>query len=165
MLPQENPQLLYEWSAPARAYKKNTGGILRFYIAVALLLAIIVFLWGDRFLLLPIFAVLFIFYVLTTTPPKEVQYKLTKFGVFIGDTFYKWEDLTHFSITKQFDMPQVVLTAHIPFEFHTRLTVVDETSLSQLVAILSEHLIYQEKTQNSISEKLLEYFSKLMPQG
>ncbi|KXK07336.1 MAG: hypothetical protein UZ21_OP11001001101 [Microgenomates bacterium OLB22] len=165
MLPQDNPQLLYEWSAPARAYKKNTGGILRFYIAVALLLAIIVFLWGDKFLLLPIFSVLFIFYVLTTTPPRDVHYKITKFGVFVGDSFYKWEDLTHFSIVKQFEMSQIVITAHIPFEFHVHLTVIDETSLSKLMSLLSEHLIYQEKAELSISEKLLEFFSKLMPQA
>src|SRR3989338_7186383 len=45
-----NPQVVYSWKAPLRAYKKRSKYILRFYIAVALLLSIIIiFLCFDYY--------------------------------------------------------------------------------------------------------------------
>src|SRR3989338_2648125 len=76
-----NPQVLYSWKAPLRAYKKRGKKVLRFYLAVALLLTAIIFFLGDQILIIPIWAVLFLFYVLTITPPPEVENRITKFGI------------------------------------------------------------------------------------
>ena len=70
---QENPQIIYSWVAPIRAYKKTKRGILRFYIAVSLLLSLIVYFFGEKILVLPIWAIMFLFYSLTITPPSYIE--------------------------------------------------------------------------------------------
>ena len=62
-------QTLYSWTAPMRPYKKKGKRMLRFFLAVALLLSIIILFFGDAILLLPVWAVLFLFYIMTITPP------------------------------------------------------------------------------------------------
>src|SRR5215213_1318498 len=76
-----NPQVIFSWKAPLRPYIKRSPNVLRFYFAVTLLISLIVFFLGDRILLLPIWTVLFLFYVLTVTPPQQVEHKITKFGI------------------------------------------------------------------------------------
>src|SRR3990167_6232298 len=79
--PNINPQVLFSWKAPLRAYKKRSKNVLKFYLAVALLLTAIIFFLGDRILIIPIWSILFLFYVLTITPPPIVDNKITKFGI------------------------------------------------------------------------------------
>ncbi|MGB9883678.1 MAG: hypothetical protein ACPLRN_04185, partial [Microgenomates group bacterium] len=64
---ENNPQVVFSWKAPLRPYKKKSALILRFYIAIALLLSLIFFFFGDKILLIPVWAILFLFYVLTIT--------------------------------------------------------------------------------------------------
>jgi len=94
-----NPQLVFSWKAPLRAYKKRSKIILRFYIAVALLLSAIIFFFGDKILLIPIFTLLFLFYVLTITPPPEVENKITTFGLEAAGINLRFEILSHFYFT------------------------------------------------------------------
>src|SRR3989344_3535471 len=76
-----NPQTIFSWIAPLRAYKRKPAGVLRFYIAIAFLLSLIVFFFGDKILILPIWATVFLVYVLTITSPPIVENKITKFGI------------------------------------------------------------------------------------
>ena len=68
-----NSQRLFSWKAPLRAYKKRSKNILGFYLALSLLISLIVFFFGDRILLIPILTLLFLFYVLTITPPLRLN--------------------------------------------------------------------------------------------
>ena len=85
-----NPQVVYSWRAPLRAYKKSSKNVLRFYIAVSLLLSLIIFFLGDRILIIPIWSILFLFYVLTITPPPKVENKITRFGIETAGITLRW---------------------------------------------------------------------------
>src|SRR3990167_6166206 len=159
----ENPQVIFSWKAPLRPYKKRSGLILRFYLAVALLLSLIVFFFGDRILLIPIGAVLFLFYVLTISPPPEVENKITKFGLETAGMTLRWEALSHFYFTKRFGFYILTIVSHAPYFYHAYLVVPNEEIKKNLVLILSEHLIYQEKPQRSLTDKLVDWLSKLIP--
>ena len=79
---QANPQRIFVWKAPLRAFKKRGKNIVRFYGALAFLLSLIVFFFGDKILLIPILTLLFLFYVLTITPPPEVENIITYSSAF-----------------------------------------------------------------------------------
>src|SRR3990172_5294460 len=98
----ENPQVVFSWKAPLRPYKERSRLVLRFYLAIALLLSLIVFFFGAKILLIPIWAVLFLFYVLTIPPPPEVENKITKFGLETAGATLRWEPLSHFYFTRRF---------------------------------------------------------------
>jgi hypothetical protein len=158
-----NPQIILSWSAPLRAYKKKTAGVLRFYIALALVLSALVFLFGDKILILPIWAVMFLFYILTITPPPEVENKITKFGIESSGNIFRWDFLSHFYFTKKFDYTVLVVVSVEPYLYHLYLVLPSEEVKEKLMSILGNHLVYQDKPTKTFTDKAAELLAKLMP--
>ncbi|HLC94463.1 MAG TPA: hypothetical protein VJH96_02760 [Patescibacteria group bacterium] len=160
----QNPQIVFSWTAPLRAYKKRGKGIIRFYLALSLLLALIAFFFGDKVLILPIGAIMFLFYVLTTTSPTDTTHKITTFGIEMTGNTIRWELLSHFYFIRRFDYQVLVLVAVAPFFYHLYLVINDETTKNKLIEILSQHLIYQEHPRKTLTDRAGEWISRLMPQ-
>lgn len=158
-----NPQLIYTWKAPLRAYKRRSNSILRFYVALALLLSLIVFFFGDRVLLVPILTLLFLFYVLTITPPPEVDNLITTFGIETAGISLRWEFLSHFYYTQKFHFHVLTLVSNAPYYYHIFLIVPDDKTKKEVSAILSKHVMYVEKPARNFTDKMVEWLSNLMP--
>lgn len=158
-----NPQVVFKWKAPLRAYKKRGGYVLRFYIAVSLLLSFIVFFFGDKILVIPIITVFFLFYVLTITPPPDVDNKITTFGIESAGITLRWEFLSHFYFRKKFGLEVLTLVSHAPYYYHTYLIVPDQKIKTRLIGLLSQHLIYMEKLQRSFTDNAVDWLSNLIP--
>lgn len=159
----EHPQLVFSWKAPLRAYKRRSDGILRFYLALALLLSLIVFFFGDRVLLVPILTLLFLFYALTITPPPEVDNIITTFGIETAGISLRWEFLSHFYYTKKFHFHVLTLVSNAPYFYHAYLIVPDEATKLKVTDLLSKHLMYVEKPQRSFTDKMVDWLSNLIP--
>ncbi len=160
---EENPQIIFSWKAPLRPYKKRSGTILRFYIAVALLLSAIFFFFGDRVLLIPVWALVFLFYVLTITPPPEVENKITTFGVEAAGVTLRWESLSHFYFGRRFGFRTLTIVSRAPFFYHAYIVVPDEETKKKIASILSLRLMYQSKPEKTLSDKMLDFLSILVP--
>jgi len=158
-----NPQLVFSWKAPLRAYKRRSNSILRFYVALALLLSLIVFFFGDRVLLVPILTLLFLFYVLTITPPPEVNNLITTFGIETAGITLRWEFLSHFYYTKKFHFNVLTLVSNAPYYYHVFLIVPDEKTKQEIDLILSKHVMFVEKPHRNFTDKIVEWLSNLMP--
>lgn len=161
---EQNPQVVFSWKAPLRPYKKRSSLILRFYIALTLILSLIFFFFGDKILLIPIWATLFLFYVLTITPPPEVENKITIFGIETAGITVRWEVLSYFYFTKRFNFYILTIVSHPPYFTHLYLVVPNEEIKKKLIEILSTHLIYQEKPQKKLTDKVIDWFTKLLPE-
>lgn len=153
------------WKAPLRAYKKKSSYILRFYIAVSLLLSLIVFFFGDKILIIPIITLFFLFYVLTITPPPEVENKITTFGIETAGITLRWEFLSHFYFKKKFGQTVLTLVSQAPFFYYSYLIIPDETIKKQVIDVLTNHLVYMEKPQRHFTDKLVDWLSNLVPDG
>lgn len=158
-----NPQVIFAWKAPLRPYKKRSRIIVRFYVAIALLLSSIIFFFGDRVLLLPIWAILFLFYTLTITPPPEIENKITEFGIDSAYTPFRWEALSHFYFTKRFGYPILTLVTHPPYNYHAFLVVPDEATKNKIKSILADHILFMEQPRKGITEKVTDFLSSLVP--
>jgi hypothetical protein len=158
-----NPQVVFTWKAPLRPYKKRSKLILRFYLAVALLLSLIILFFGDKILLIPIWSLLFLFYVLTITPPPEVENKITRFGIETAGITLRWEALSHFYFTERFGFDVLTLVSNAPYFYHAYLVVTDGETKRNLILILSEHLVFQEKPQRTLTDKMVDWLSNLIP--
>lgn len=159
----ENPQLIYSWKAPLRPYKKKSKLVIRFYLGVAFLLSSIVFFFGDKILIIPIWAILFLFYVLTITPPPEVENKITAFGIDSAGVVIRWENLSHFYFEKKFSFYTLTIVSHAPYFYHLYMVVPNEAIKKKLTEILSQYLFYQEKPQKTFVDKLISFLSDLVP--
>ena len=156
-------QTLLSWKAPLRAYKKRGKKVLRFYLALAFLLSLIVYFFGDKILLIPIWSLLFLFYVLTITPPPEVENKITKFGLETAGITLRWEALSHFYFTKRFNFDILTIVSHGPYYFHTYLIVPTEEVKKAVTPILAQRLMYQDKPTRTITDKMIDWLSHLIP--
>jgi hypothetical protein len=158
-----NPQELLSWKAPLRPYKKRAKNVVRFYIALALLLSLVVFFFGDKILLLPIWAVIFLFYVFTVTPPPEVENKITKFGIQTAGVTFKWEILSHFYFTKRFGYEVLTIVTQPPYYMQTYLVIPNEEVKKRAVSLLSEHIVFEEHPMRTFTDRMVDLFSKLVP--
>lgn len=159
----KNPQVVYLWKAPLRPYKKRSHVILRFYLAVALLLSLIIFFFGDRILIIPVWAILFLFYTLTITPPPEVENKITRFGIETAGITLRWEALSHFYLSTRFGFDVLTIVSNPPYYYHAYLILPNEEVKSTVTTILSEHIVFQEKPHRTVVDKMIDWMSKLIP--
>ncbi len=159
----ENPQVLLEWNAPMRVYKRRGKHILRFYVALCLLLSAIVWLFGDLVLLLPIWATLFMFYTLTVTPPPEVTNRITTFGIETAGVTMRWDVLSYFYFTERFGFHVLTVVTDAPYYLHSYLIVPDSDIKQKLKVALSQHLVYQDKPQRVLSDRIIDWLSQLVP--
>lgn len=157
-----NPQILLSWKAPLRAYIPKNNQVLRFYIAIALLISLIIFFLGDRILLIPIWTLIFLFYVLTITPPPEVENKITQFGIETAGAILRWEALDYFYFSKRFDYTILTIVTHAPYYHHSYLVVPGEEIKKKVVVLLSKHLIYQEEPQKGFTDRAADWLSNLV---
>ena len=159
-----NPQVIYHWRSPMRVYKKRGKNVVRFFLAVAILLSTIIFFFGDTILLIPIWAALFLFYTLTITPPPDIEHKITKFGIESADLAARWEDLSHFYFIKRFNYDILVIVSHPPANYHFYLVIPHDEVKGELMTLLGEHLIYVEKPSRTIVDKAIDAMLKLVPE-
>lgn len=159
----QNPQILLSWKAPIRPYKKKNKTVLRFFLAVAFLLSVIVVFFGDLVLLIPIWALLFLFYVFTITPPPEIENKITVFGVETAGITLRWESLSHFYFYQRFGFEVLTIVSVPPYFYHAYLVLPNKEIKEKVLNLLSQHLIYQEKPQKSFTDKIVDVFSNLIP--
>ena len=160
---ENNPQILYSWRAPLRPYKKRSLLVIRFYLAITFLISAIVFFFGDKVLLIPIWAVLFMFYALTITPPPDIENKITLFGIGSGDISVRWESLSFFYFKKRFGFYVLTIVGQPPYYFHLCLVVPNEKIKTKLTEILSQYLMYQDNPHKTFVDRLTDFFSSLIP--
>jgi len=160
----KNPQVIYLWKAPLRPYKKRSKLILRFYVALSLLLSLIIFFFGDKILLLPIWSILFLFYTLTITPPPEVENKITTFGIESAGVIASWENLSHFYFGRRFGFDTLTIVSQPPFFYHFYLVIPNNEVKEKVFSILTQHLIYQEKPKKTLTDKIADFFLGLLPE-
>jgi hypothetical protein len=160
----KNPQVIYLWKAPLRPYKKRSKLILRFYVALSLLLSLIIFFFGDKILLLPIWSILFLFYTLTITPPPEVENKITTFGIESAGVIASWENLSYFYFGRRFGFDTLTIVSQPPFFYHFYLVLPNNEVKEKVFSILTQHLIYQEKPKKTLTDKIADFFLSLLPE-
>jgi len=157
-----NPQVLISWKAPLRPYKKQNKTVLRFSLAVVFLLSVVIVFFGDLILLIPIWAIIFLFYVLIITPPPEVENKITVFGIETAGVTLRWESLSHFYFYQRFGLSVLVIVSSPPYFYHAYLVVPNKEIKEKVFSLLTQHLIYQEKPQRSFTDKIADWFSRLL---
>lgn len=160
---QTHPQELYSWAAPIRPYKKKSEGILRFYLAIAFLLTLLVFFFGDRILVLPIWSTIFVVYVLTITPPPVITHRITKFGIDIAGITYRWDKLSHFYFVRRYDHDVLSIVGHEQTGIYLYLVMPDTKTKDALANILGEHLMFLKEPKYSMTDRMALWLTSLMP--
>lgn len=153
---------LLSWRSKSRPFKRRSRDFYVTLVSIAVLLGLLLFIIEGFLPVLLIGALVFLFWVLSTVEPDEINYTITNLGIHVGEKRIFWEELGRFWITNRFGHKLLVLeTAHILGRMEI---VVDNELAPKIVDILSDYLINEEVPPGAF-DKAANWASKRLPQN
>lgn len=152
---------LLTWVAPARPFKRRDKQFYLTTISIAGIVSLILFLAEGAMPVILIISLIFLYYVLSTVPPEEIEYKITNKGVKVGKSRTDWEILGRFWFTKRYDSELLVLETFI---FPGRMELVIKDDIKEKIRSVLKDYLVEEEIAPSTLDKLVNWFSKKLPQ-
>lgn len=157
---QEEEKDLYVWTAPSRPFKKRTRDFYVTAVAIASLIGLIMFFIDGFMPVLLIISIVFLYYVMSTIPPENIEYKVTTRGIKVANNLTEWPMMGRFWFTSRFGSELLVVeTANFPGRLEM---VVNKSDQETLIKVLGKYLTHEE-IPASILDKASNWVSKRMP--
>ena len=152
---------LVTWVAPARPFKRRDKQFYVTTISIAGMVCLILFLAEGAMPVILIISLIFLYYVMSTVAPEDIEYKITNKGVKIGGRLTEWQFLGRFWFGKRFDSELLILeTRMIP----NRMELVVKSEVKgEIEKNLKEYLVEEEISPSNL-DKAVDWFSKKLPQ-
>ncbi len=151
---------LVTWTAPARPFKRRDKQFYVTIFAMAGIFGLILFFAEGVMPVILVISLVFLYYVLSTVPPEDIEYQITSKGVKISGKLTNWQYLNRFWFSKRFDESLLVFeSVTIPgrIEF-----VIKDDLKEKLRKEISAYIPYEEVPASSL-DRLTEWFSKILP--
>ena len=150
------------WTAPSRAFKKRDKQFYVTTISITALVSLILFLAEGAMPVVLIISLVFLYYVLNSVPPDQVEYKITSKGIKISQTVtFPWQDLTRFWFIKRYEQDVLVFETRI---VPNRLEMLVRPELVDNCRKELQKFLPEETPNPSSMDKLIDWFSKKLPQ-
>jgi len=157
----EQERELMSWTAPARPFKKRTRQFYVTAISIAAITSLVLFLIEGILPVILIISLVFLFYILSTVEPDNIEYKLTNRGIKIAGKSTPWNFMFRFWFTKRFDSELLIIeTARIP----GRLELVMDMQVKEKLRQNLLRYIDEEETPPGFIDKTIGWFSKKLPE-
>ena len=151
---------LVSWRAPARPFKRRDRQFYVTTFAIAGIVALVVFLAEGIMPVLLIISLVFLYYVLTTVQPEEIEYKITNRGIRIDGKITEWQFLNRYWFSKRFDTELLVFeTVLLPGRIEMVINSEVKESLRKEV---SAYIPYEEVPASGF-DRLTDWFAKTLP--
>jgi hypothetical protein len=161
VIPSFRVKTLLSWQAPERIFKPRNKDFWATVLSIALLVSIILFFAKEYFLIATIFALIFFYYILSTQPPKNINYKITNQGLVWGEQKHAWNSLDFFFIDQEEE--QNVLYVNTLLNFPKRLIMpLGNQDQKEVKGIMEDFLPYYKPEPNFI-EKSTDWLAKTFP--
>src|SRR5690606_5171194 len=97
-IPRKMPEekTILTWTAPSRPFRQRSRDFYVKIVSMATLFGVILFIIDGIMPVLRIVALLFLFYVLSTVKPENLEYKITNMGIYVADKRTEWDMLGRF---------------------------------------------------------------------
>lgn len=150
-------EIIVEWDAPSRPFKKRDQQYYRTIIAIVVLISLILFFAGQFLPIAVVISIGFLAYVMNTIPPQDVHNKITTWGIHIDEQLYYWEEMGRFWFETKLGQPVMYIEiSRFPNRITLLLTEIKEDDLREL---LSEVLIHQ-KPEPTYFDRAAEWLEK-----
>ena len=158
----ESERDLVIWTAPARPFKKYGR---KFYVTVFSLVGIvgIVFFIAEGVMpVILLVSLMFLFYVLSTVQPENIEYKVTNRGIKIGDKPTPWQNMIRFCFSQKSGVDVLVFeTISLPGRIEL---VINPEIKDSLKREISAYVLY-ENIPPSFLDKVANWFIKKLPES
>lgn len=152
---------ILSWTAPARPFKRRNRKFYVTLIAIAAIVGLVLFLAEGYMPVILIISLVFLFYVLNTVEPENLEYKITSKGIKVSDKTTDWSLFTRWWLTKRFDSKLLVLEMRsLPGRMELVYNPEDEGKIRKT---LSQHLP-EEEASPSFLDRTAVWIANKMPQ-
>ena len=100
---------LVTWSAPARPFKRRDREFYVTLIAIAGVVGLILFLVEGFMPVILIVSLVFLFYVMSTVEPENVEYKITNRGIKVAGRRNDWANMVRYWFSRRFDNELLII--------------------------------------------------------
>jgi len=161
VMPVREVKTLLAWKAPVRVFKKRDREFWTTVASIAILVAIILFFIKEWLLIAAIIALIFVYYILSTVPPEEVEHQITTRGIRFAGKDFLWDELGRFWFSQRFEQKilNIETRGRLPGRLELLLGPVEEGKIKEiLVKYLSE-----ETPLPSFLDRASDWLSKKVP--
>jgi len=156
----EAEKMLFSWSAPARPFKRRDRDFWVTIFVITIIVGLLLFFAEGFMPVILIISVVFLYYILSTVEPEDIEYKITTWGVKMADKLNTWDKLNRFWFTKRFNDELLVFEA---FTLGGRLEIVIKPSDKDKIKKILLKYILHEEAPPSVFDKATNWFSKKLP--
>ncbi|KKP47196.1 MAG: hypothetical protein UR39_C0005G0009 [Candidatus Woesebacteria bacterium GW2011_GWA1_33_30] len=151
---------LVTWVAPARPFKRRDKQFYLTTISIAGIVCLILFLAEGAMPVILIVSLIFLYYVMSTVAPEDIEYKITNKGIKVGGRTTNWQFLGRFWFGKRYDSELLIVeTAFIP----NRMELVIKSEVKEEIKENLKKYLIEEEISPSKLDKAIDWFSKKLP--
>ncbi|MBI4153576.1 hypothetical protein HY503_01070 [Candidatus Woesebacteria bacterium] len=151
---------LVSWTAPARPFKRRDREFYITIIAIAGIVGLVLFLIEGFMPVILIISLVFLFYVLSTVEPENIEHKITNKGVKVVDKRTDWGLMSRFWFSRRFDSELLVIeTWGLPGRMEL---VINSGDKEEIRKALSSYIV-EEEVSPSYLDKAANWFAKKLP--
>jgi hypothetical protein len=151
---------LLSWTAPARPFKARNREFYVTLFAIAGIIGLILFIAEGLMPVVLIVSVVFLFYVMSTVGPEDIEYKITNFGIKVGDRGTSWDVMTRFWFTKRFNCDLLIIEVNV---LPGRLELVVKPEMKEEIRKILLKYLPEEESPASVIDRSANWLSKKMP--
>ena len=153
---------LLTWTAPARPFKRRSR---RFYVtifSIVGIISIILFIAEGVMPVVLLISFIFLFYVLSTVPPEEIEHKITNKGIRIAGKETSWQNILRFCFSSKLGSDVLVFDTAT---FYGRIELVINPEIKEsLRREISAYAPYEE-IPPSLMDKIVTWIAKKLPES
>lgn len=158
----ETERDLVTWTAPARPFKRYGRKFYVTVFSIVGIISIILFIAEGAMPVVLLISLIFLFYVLSTVPPENIEYIITNKGVKIAGKETSWQNIVRFCfMTKSGGEVLVFDIISLPGRMELVITPEIKESLRKEI---SAYVPYEE-IQPSTLDKVVNWIVKKLPES
>lgn len=151
---------LVTWTAPARPFKRRDRQFYVTTFAIAGIVSLVLFLAEGIMPVILIISLVFLYYVLSTVQPEDIEYKITTKGIKIAGKLTEWQYLNRYWFTKRFDNELMIAdTVLLPGRIEFVIKPEDKEKLKKEI---SAYIPYEEVSPAAL-DKVTNWFAAKLP--
>jgi hypothetical protein len=151
---------LVTWTAPARPFKRRDRQFYVTTFAIAGIISLVLFLAEGIMPVILIISLVFLYYVLSTVQPENVEYKITTKGVKIASKLTEWQYMNRYWFTDRFGSGLMIIdTVLLPGRIELMIQPDVKEKLKKEV---SAYIPYEEVPPTGL-DKVTNWFANKLP--
>jgi len=153
--------VVLSWVAPSRPFKRRSRDFYVTIVSIAVLLGIILFFIEGIIPVFILFSLVFLFYVMSTVEPENIEYKITNKGIDVLGKKVNWDEARRFWFVNRFGSEILVVEIN---KFPGRLEMLFPSSEKQKIAEEFKKHIQEETISPSFVDKSIDRISRVFPE-